>query len=72
MHFDRLKLCAPGIRFLAAVDTESYMENFQSSVLSNLSGSHEFGGDMEIANTDVDPPPNPDPAPRRYPRSPPE
>ena len=72
VHFDRLKLCA---RFLTAVDTEFDMENFQPSVLSNLSGSHEFCGDMEIVNTDVDPPPNPDPAPRRYPlrpRRPPE
>ena len=70
--FDRLKLCAPGTRFLTAVDTESDMENFQPSVLSNLSGSHEFGGDMEIVNTDVDPPPNPDPASHRYSRRPPE
>lgn len=74
MHFDHLKLCAPGTRFLTAVDDDCATENPQTPTPAT---PDVFGKDMQLLTTETEQlqPPAPAPAPRRYPlrdRQPPE
>ena len=46
MHFDSLKLCAPGTRFLTAIDDEPAVEVTQPATTT----SDVFGQDMELIN----------------------
>lgn len=74
VHFDHLKLCAPGTRFLTAVDDDCATENPQTPTPAT---PDVFGKDMQLLTTETEQPqpPAPAPTPRRYPlrdRQPPE
>ena len=66
VHYDLLKLCAPGTRFLTAIGDEPAVEDTQPATTT----SDVFGQDMELINpeTERQPAPPPPPAQRRYPR----
>ena len=66
VHFDRLKLCAPGTQFLTAVNGDSDVVNPQPT---NLNSSDVFGEDMTIVTTENEQQPDPDPdlTPCQYP-----
>ena len=66
VHFDRLKLCAPGTRFLTAVDGDSAAGHPHTPTPTNLSTPDVFGEDMQLITTETEQPQPP--APRRYPQ----
>ena len=59
VHYDRLKLCAPGTRFLTAIGDEPAVEDTQPATTT----SDVFGQDMELINPETERQPAPPPPP---------